>query len=105
VAIGIVDLGLVYRAEWTEKGIDVDVTMTSPFCPFGQVIVDQANEVLHRRFGEAASIRVNLVWEPPWTLDRISETAREQLGWTRKSGTSPTKSGLGMGRAFGLWKH
>jgi len=105
LGIGIVDLGLVYRADWTEKGIDVEMTITSPSCPVGEVLREQAEDCLRRRFGEASSIRVTLVLDPPWTVDRITENARQKLGWARQP--QPSKGGAkhSPGGAFGLWKH
>ena len=58
LGIGIVDLGLVYRADWNAKGIDVEFATTSPSCPFSDVLLQQINDILHHRFREAASIRV-----------------------------------------------
>ncbi len=89
LGIGIVDLGLVYRADWNAKGIDVEFTTTSPACPFGEAMLQQINEILRHRFREAASIRVRLVLDPPWTLERLSENARRKLGWARTAAASP----------------
>ena len=61
LGIGIVDLGLVYRAEWSANGIEVDFTTTTPTCPFGDTLLALIDELLRRRFREAASIRVRLV--------------------------------------------
>ncbi len=105
LGIGIVDLGLVYRADWTETGIDVDFTMTAPSCPFGETLVEQVEAILQQRFGEAASIRVRRVMDPPWTADRITEAARQKLGWTRKPKAPAAPAESGMGRIFGPWKH
>jgi len=102
LGIGIVDLGLVSRAEWGASGIDVEFTMTSPSCPFGEGLVQQIEGILQRRFGEAASIRVKLVSNPPWSADRMTEAARQKLGWSRAP-AAPTETG--GGRLFGLWKH
>ncbi len=83
LGIGIVDLGLIYRADWTETGIEVDVTMTTSSCPFRAALLDEVNKILQQRFREASSIRVKVVWDPPWGLDRLSENARLALGLTR----------------------
>src|SRR5262245_4243794 len=83
LGIGLVDLGLVYRADWSEAGIDVEFTMTSPSCPFAESLVEQVEAILQQRFGEATSIRVKKVSSPPWTVDRMTERAREKLGWSR----------------------
>lgn len=105
LGIGIVDLGLVYRADWGETGIDVELTMTTPSCPFGESLLDQVEGILQQRFGEATSIHVRLVWDPPWTADRITETAKQKLGWTRAPQAPSTPSGAGGGRFFGARKH
>ncbi len=89
LGIGIVDLGLIYRAEWNAKGIDVDFTTTSPSCPYGEALLQQINDILRHRFREAASIRVRLVLDPPWTLERLSENARRKLGWAPTATASP----------------
>lgn len=102
LGIGIVDLGLVYRADWSEAGIDVELTMTTPSCPFGESLVERVEGILRQRFGEATSIRVKLVWDPPWTPDRITETAKQKLGWSQ---ASPASSQVSGGRFFGLRKH
>jgi len=80
LGVGIVDLGLVYVAEWSAKGIEVAFTTTSPSCPFRDSLLRQINDTLHHRFREAALIRVRLVIDPPWTLDRLNENARNKLG-------------------------
>ena len=96
LGIGIVDLGLIYRADWTETGIEVDVTMTAPSCPFGEALLDEVNEVLQHRFREASSIRVQVIWDPPWGLDRLSDNARQALGLTRLPRTPPQKAPSGV---------
>jgi len=83
LGIGIVDMGLIYRAEWNAKGIDVEFTTTSPSCPFEEILFQDINDILSHRFREATSICVRLVLDPPWTLERLSENARRKLGWVR----------------------
>ena len=85
LGINIVDLGLVYRAEWSARGIEVALTMTSPACPVGEMLIEDAKAVLQSRFAETPAIHVELVWEPPWSIDRISEEARRHLGWSKAS--------------------
>jgi len=101
--IGIVDLGLVYRADWNAKGIDVEFTTTSPSCPFSEVLLQRINNVLRHRFREAASIRVRLVLNPPWTVERLSKNARTKLGWARATTASPAPFWSDLPR--GLWKN
>jgi metal-sulfur cluster biosynthetic enzyme len=80
LGINVVDLGLVYHAAQVADGIDVALTMTTPSCPLGEMIVDEARMALHDQFPEAENIRVELVWDPPWSPGRLSEDARRQLG-------------------------
>ena len=80
LGIGIVDLGLIYRADWNANGIDVEFTTTSPSCPFSDVLLQRINDVLRHRFREAASIRVRLVLDPPWNQSLMSLAAQLQLG-------------------------
>jgi len=81
LGIGIVDMGMVYRADWSATGIEVDFTTTSATCPFAEALLQQINDTLRHRFREAASIRVRFVLDPPWTVERLSDSARKQLGW------------------------
>ena len=87
LGISIVDLGLVYRAGWSTRGIEVALTMTTPSCPWGEMLVQKAEQALRERFRETATIRVELVWEPPWSPERISEQGRRKLGWSTAGGT------------------
>jgi len=86
--IGIVDIGLVYRAEWTTAGIEVEITTTVPSCPFATFFRDQAARILHQRFSETSSVQVRLVSDPPWVLGRLSQRARYALGWAESSKSS-----------------
>jgi len=79
VGINIVDLGLVYRAEYGPQGIQVALTLSTPACPLSEMVVEEAREVLQANFAEAAAIRVELIWDPRWTPDRMSEAARQLL--------------------------
>jgi metal-sulfur cluster biosynthetic enzyme len=81
IGINIVDLGLVYEAERKPEGIDVKLTLSTPSCPMSEMLVEEAREALQARFADARSINVELVWDPPWTPDRMSEAARRQFGW------------------------
>jgi metal-sulfur cluster biosynthetic enzyme len=80
LGISIVDLGLVYRAERTRDGIRVAMTLTTPSCPMSTMLLEEARTVLHQRFPDTPA-RVELVWDPPWSPARISDAARQQLGW------------------------
>jgi metal-sulfur cluster biosynthetic enzyme len=83
LGIGIVDLGLIYRAEWTRTGIEVDFTTTVPSCPYAELLHEQIDSILRKRFREASVVLVRFVLDPPWKLDRLTEKARKTLGWAR----------------------
>ncbi len=78
--INIVDLGLVYTVNQEEAGkVHVDMTLTSPACPAGPQIVSQSKRALEGVDG-VAEATIKLVLSPPWTPDRMTDEARDQLG-------------------------
>ena len=77
--INIVDLGLVYAVNHDEKKIQIDMTLTSPACPAGPQIVQQAKMVLEKLPG-IDEAQIKLTMSPPWTPDRMTDEARDQLG-------------------------
>lgn len=79
IGLNIVDLGLVYRAEIGLQGIEIALTMSTPSCPLSEMIIDEVRGVLHANFPHVPAVSVELVWDPPWTPDRMSEAARQLL--------------------------
>lgn len=84
LGINIVDLGLVYRCEEVEldggrRRVEIDMTMTAPGCGMGDVIQQDAIAAVARVPG-VDEVDVRIVWDPPWSRDRISEAARLELG-------------------------
>ena len=81
--VNIVDLGLIYGvtvAEAEEKSnVSIEMTMTSPACPAGPQLIQNSKDVVGRMEGVGA-VEVKLVMTPPWTPDRMTEAARDQLG-------------------------
>lgn len=77
--INIVDLGLVYSLHQEEEKVSVDLTLTSPACPAGPQIVQQAKLALEKLEG-VKEVQIKLVLTPPWTPDRMTDDARDQLG-------------------------
>ncbi|MBP5985684.1 MAG: metal-sulfur cluster assembly factor [Azonexus sp.] len=82
VGANIVDLGLVYRIELNGRRLLVEMTMTSPACPMGDLIVDDAHAELDRVLPADVSVNIQVVWEPPWNPSMMSEQCRLRLGWT-----------------------
>lgn len=83
VGINIVDLGLIYEVLLSEdqSQMQVRMTMTTPACPMGSHISDEVRAALSREWPSLQQVEVELVWEPPWSTDRLSDEARQQLGW------------------------
>ena len=79
--VDIVAMGLVYGATRDDRSVRVQLTMTSAACPMGEEIVDEAEARLAGAFHQLDDIRVELVWDPPWTPERMSPEAREFFGW------------------------
>jgi metal-sulfur cluster biosynthetic enzyme len=82
--INIIDLGLVYTVTVTEAAegksdVAIEMTMTSPACPAGPQLIQNSKDVLGRLEG-VGQVEVKLVMIPPWTPDRMTEDARDQLG-------------------------
>lgn len=84
IPVSIVELGLVYRCEELTcpdgtRRIEIDMSMTAPGCGMGDVLRADALRAV-RAVPGVDDVEVNLVWDPPWTIDRMSEGARLQLG-------------------------
>ena len=80
IGINIVDLGLVYDVDVAEVGdVLVTMTLTSIGCPLGPVIVQEVTGAL-RDLPGIGGVDVKLVWSPPWSPEKMSEEARDELG-------------------------
>jgi metal-sulfur cluster biosynthetic enzyme len=79
--MNIVDLGLVYGIEVLPDAVLVDITMTTAACPMAEMIVDQAREAVAAIVPAGTCVDVRLVWDPPWTPDKMTGIAREHFGW------------------------
>jgi metal-sulfur cluster biosynthetic enzyme len=80
--VNIVDLGLIYGIEVDEadekSNVRVSMTMTTPACPFGPELIREVKEVLSGMEG-VATVDVQITLSPPWTPDRMTEEARDEL--------------------------
>ncbi len=77
--VNIVDLGLIYTIQSREDEVDVEMTLTTPACPAGPEILRNAVTALEKVDG-VAKANVKLVMSPPWSPDRMTEEARDELG-------------------------
>jgi metal-sulfur cluster biosynthetic enzyme len=80
IGINVVDLGLVYGIDVDDGAVMITMTLTTPMCPLGPYIDSE----VHNALGDVPGIReanVNLVWDPPWSPEKMSEDARLELGF------------------------
>jgi metal-sulfur cluster biosynthetic enzyme/nitrite reductase/ring-hydroxylating ferredoxin subunit len=84
--VNIVDLGLVYGVTLADaadtpgkRHVAIDMTMTSPACPAGPQLIADTKRVVGGR-PDVSAVEVRIVMDPPWTPDRMTEAARDQLG-------------------------
>ncbi len=87
VGANIVDLGLVYRIEVSAQGVLIEMTMTSPACPMGDLIMDDAYAELERILPADCQPEIRVVWEPPWQPSMMSEKCKLRLGWQEEGAT------------------
>lgn len=79
IPVNLYDLGLIYRLDVSPEGdVEVDMTLTSPACPVAGALPAQVESKIRAAPG-VRQAKVQLVWEPPWTKDRMSDAARLAL--------------------------
>ena len=77
--VNIYELGLIYKIDVDEKNkVNVDMTLTSPNCPVAESLPKQVKETIMKVAG-VSDVDLKLVWEPPWTKDKMSEAAKLEL--------------------------
>ena len=79
IPVNIYELGLIYKIEVDEKNkINIDMTLTSPNCPVAESLPNEVKENIMKVEG-VSDVNLNLVWEPPWDKDKMSEAAKLEL--------------------------
>lgn len=76
----IVDVGLIYGIAVDDSAISIRMTMTSPACPMGEMILDEVHAELVHAFPDK-EIDIEMVWDPAWSPDMLSPEAKARLGW------------------------
>jgi len=79
LGISIVDLGLIYSIKVKGHEVFIEMTLTSPGCPIASEMISDVENAISK-LKEVSKVKVDLVFDPPWTLDRISAVARAKLG-------------------------
>lgn len=80
IPMNIVDLGLIYGFEWQGDDVKLKMTLTAPGCPVAGILAEEIKSALES-VPEVHSVAVDMIWEPPWTPDRMSEFAKRQFGY------------------------
>ena len=79
IPVNIYELGLIYKVEVDEKNkVNIDMTLTSPNCPVAERLPKDVKENIMKVEG-VSDVNLNLVWEPPWDKDKMSEAAKLEL--------------------------
>jgi FeS assembly SUF system protein len=80
ILVNIYDLGLIYRLEVDAQGkVEVDMTLTAPACPVAGTLPYEVGKVIDAVPG-VSDATIRLVWQPPWSQERMSDEAKFQLG-------------------------
>ena len=79
IPVNIYELGLIYKLEVNEKNkVNVDMTLTSPNCPVAESLPKEVKDNIMKVEG-VSDVDLKIVWEPPWTKDKMSEVAKLEL--------------------------
>ena len=80
IPVNIYELGLIYKIHIIDQGnVEIDMTLTAPGCPVAQTFPGHVEDKVGTVIGDN-NVHVELVWEPAWTTEQMSEAARLQLG-------------------------
>jgi FeS assembly SUF system protein len=80
IPMNIVDLGLIYGFEWTNDAVKLKMTLTAPGCPVAGILAEEVKLAIEK-VPNVQSATVEMVWEPPWNPDRMSDFAKRQFGY------------------------
>jgi len=80
IPVDIVNLGLIYEVQVDGGKIHVKMTTTAPGCPVGDYIAKNAERVI-RKIEGVEEVSVELVYDPPWSVEKVSEEGKRMLGW------------------------
>ncbi len=80
IPMNIVDLGLIYGFEWKGDDVTLKMTLTAPGCPVAGILAEEVKAAIEK-VPNIHSATVDMVWEPPWTPDKMSDFAKHQFGY------------------------
>jgi metal-sulfur cluster biosynthetic enzyme len=80
IPLNVLDLGLIYDIRLDDHVVEIDMTLTAPGCPMHAMISKGIEEKVRKMDG-VEDVKVNVIWDPPWTPERISEDGKKILGF------------------------
>jgi FeS assembly SUF system protein len=80
IPMNIVDLGLIYGFDWKDDSVNLRMTLTAPGCPVAGILAEEIKAAIEK-VPNVKSATVEMVWDPPWTPERMSEFAKRQFGY------------------------
>jgi len=80
IPMNIVDLGLIYGFEWAGDDVKLKMTLTAPGCPVAGILAEEVKTAVEK-VPNVHSATVEMIWDPPWSPDRMSEFAKRQFGY------------------------
>jgi FeS assembly SUF system protein len=82
IPVNIYDLGLIYCLDLSQPGhVDIEMTLTSPACPVAGTLPPEIEDRVAEEVEGVTTAKTHLVWEPPWSPERMSEEAKLELGF------------------------
>jgi metal-sulfur cluster biosynthetic enzyme len=80
IPMNIVDLGLVYGFDWKGDDVTLKMTLTAPGCPVAGILAEEVKLAIEK-VPNVHSAKVDMIWDPPWSPERMSEFAKRQFGY------------------------
>lgn len=80
IPVNVYDLGLIYKIDIDNGNVAIDMTLTAPNCPVAEFIVEDVRQKIDSIEG-VNDVKINLVFEPEWDREMMSEEAKLELGW------------------------
>ncbi len=79
IPVNIYELGLIYKIEVNDKNVvNIDMTLTTPNCPVADSLPKMVKDNI-MKIKDVSDVKLNLVWDPPWSKDKMSEAAKLEL--------------------------
>jgi metal-sulfur cluster biosynthetic enzyme len=80
IPMNIVDLGLIYGFDWAGDDVTLKMTLTAPGCPVAGILAEEVKAAIEK-VPKVKSAKVDMIWDPPWSPERMSDFAKRQFGY------------------------